>query len=84
MKTIVPVGADGRLTIPRPLREQLGIAGGGEVQLDVEDGTMLVSPVDRLTSEEVAHIRRSRADYAAGRYRSDVSEEELLRRFSKE
>jgi len=81
MKAIVAVAGDGQLVIPRPLREQLGIADGGEVQLDVEDGTMFVRAVDRLTPDEQEHIHRSRADYAAGRYRTDVSPEELLQRF---
>jgi AbrB family looped-hinge helix DNA binding protein len=79
MKTIVPVAADGQLTLPRPVREQIGLARGGEVELDITDGTVVLRPVDRLTPEEEAAVRRADADFAAGRYRSDVTEEELLR-----
>lgn len=80
MKTIVPVAADGQLTLPRPVREHVGLTHGGEVELEIADGMAVVlRPIDRLTPEEEAAVRRARADFAAGRYRSDVTEEELLR-----
>lgn len=84
MKTIVPVAADGRLTLPRTVREQVGLARGGEVELDIADGMVVLRPVDRLTAEEEAAVRRADADFAAVRYRRDVTEEELLRLIGEE
>lgn len=79
MRTVVAMAADGHVTVPEAARAELGLPDGGELELDVTDGALVLRPVDRLTPEEEAGVRRSRADYAAGRYRSDVSEEELIR-----
>ena len=79
MKTIVPIAADGGLSLPAKIREEVGIVGAGEVELEVQDHTVVLRLIDRLTAEEEEHVRRARADFAAGRYRSDVTEEELLR-----
>jgi AbrB family looped-hinge helix DNA binding protein len=35
----------GRLVIPRTLRDQVGLAGGGEVELELDGAAVRVSPV---------------------------------------
>jgi AbrB family looped-hinge helix DNA binding protein len=35
----------GRVVIPRPLRKELGWLGGEEIEIDVVDGTVSISPV---------------------------------------
>lgn len=35
----------GRVVIPRPLREELGWLGGEEIEIEVVDGTVSISPV---------------------------------------
>ena len=75
MKTIVPITAEGDLSLPSEIRAEVGLSGAGEVELDVQDHTVVLRVVDYLTPEEEEHVNRARADFAAGRYRSDVTEE---------
>jgi len=35
----------GRLVIPRPLRERIGLAGGGTVEIDIEGSGLRIRPV---------------------------------------
>lgn len=35
----------GRLVIPRPLRERVGLAGGGEVEVELDGATIRIQPV---------------------------------------
>ena len=35
----------GRLVIPRPLRERIGLAGGGTVEIDLEGSGLRIRPV---------------------------------------
>lgn len=35
----------GRLVIPRPLRERIGLAGGGEVELELDGAAVRIEPV---------------------------------------
>ena len=35
----------GRLVIPRPLRDQVGLAGGGDVELELDGSAIRVQPV---------------------------------------
>jgi AbrB family looped-hinge helix DNA binding protein len=45
MKTTID--SAGRLVLPKPLRERLGLRGGGEVDLDEHDGVVEIRPVQR-------------------------------------
>jgi AbrB family looped-hinge helix DNA binding protein len=45
MKTTID--SAGRLVLPKPLRERLGLRGGGEVDLDEHDGVVEIRPVPR-------------------------------------
>lgn len=56
----VPVDAAGRLVVPKDIRAALGIEGGGELVLSIQDGAMLamtqmeaVRRVQRLLRESV-------------------------------
>ncbi len=35
----------GRLVIPRPLRERIGLAGGGTVEIEIEGSGLRIRPV---------------------------------------
>jgi AbrB family looped-hinge helix DNA binding protein len=35
----------GRLVIPRPLRDRIGLAGGGEVELELDGAAIRIEPV---------------------------------------
>lgn len=43
----------GRLVIPRSLRERVGLAGGGEVDVEVDGGAIRVAPVEGTEVREV-------------------------------
>ncbi len=75
MKTVVPVSPEGQITLPPAARAGLGQPRS--LELELTDGEVTLRPVDTLTPEEEAGVERSRADYAAGRYRQ-MSEEDLL------
>ena len=49
----VTVDKVGRLVIPRPLRERIGLASGGTVEIDIEGSGLRIRPVagDRLREE---------------------------------
>ena len=48
------IDADGRLVIPKPLRDQLGFAPGTELELEAVDGRLEVTVASRvLTAEQV-------------------------------
>ena len=80
----MPITAAGDLSLPAEIRAEFGLSGAGEVELDVQDHTVVLRLVDYLTPDEEEHVRRARADFGAGRYRSDVTEEELLRLIGQE
>jgi AbrB family looped-hinge helix DNA binding protein len=44
----------GRLVIPRELRDRVGLAGGGEVELELDGAAIRIEPVagDELVDEE--------------------------------
>lgn len=35
----------GRLVIPRPLRDRIGLAGGGEVEIELDGASLRIAPV---------------------------------------
>jgi AbrB family looped-hinge helix DNA binding protein len=43
----------GRLVIPRPLRERIGLGGGGTVEIDIDGSGLRIRPVagDRLRED---------------------------------
>jgi AbrB family looped-hinge helix DNA binding protein len=43
MKTTIDKA--GRLVIPRPLRDRIGLAGGGEVELELDGAAIRIEPV---------------------------------------
>ena len=38
------IDAAGRLVIPKPLREGIGLAEGGEIEIELTDGTLVIAP----------------------------------------
>jgi AbrB family looped-hinge helix DNA binding protein len=50
----VSIDPDGRLVIPRAIREQVGLTGATEVEVDVQDGALRVTAVtgEELTDED--------------------------------
>lgn len=54
------VGARGQVTIPKALRERLGLEGGDEVIVREEDGRIVIEPP--VTEETLAEGYRRRAE----------------------
>lgn len=42
----------GRITLPKPLRERLGVEPGDRVSIELEAGQIVVSPQDTVSREE--------------------------------
>lgn len=66
----VRIGPQGRIVIPAPLREQLGLGAGEELIARVEDGRLVLE----RREEVVRRLRASFANVAPGR----VLSEELI------
>lgn len=58
------IDAAGRLVVPKPLREQLGLKPGTELDLEVVDGRLEATVPSRVRVEEGAHGVRFAADAA--------------------
>lgn len=84
MKTVVKMGADGRLTVPAAARRELGIDGEVEFELEVVRDRISLLPnnaVDHYddswadTPEHRERMERARRDVEDGRvYRLTVTE----------
>jgi len=61
-----------QLTLPRDICRHLGIEVGDEVELALEDGTLVVTPSRKLALDALAEIRNAFA-------RSGIPEDELQR-----
>jgi AbrB family looped-hinge helix DNA binding protein len=46
----------GRLVIPRPLRDRVGLAGGGEVELHLDGAAIRIEPVGGIGLREDAGL----------------------------
>jgi AbrB family looped-hinge helix DNA binding protein len=46
----------GRLVIPRALRDRVGLAGGGEVELELDGASVRVSPVAGTDLKDAAGL----------------------------
>lgn len=46
----------GRLVIPRALRDRIGLAGGGEVELELDGAAVRIEPVAGSDLKEVASL----------------------------
>ncbi len=74
---VVKIDADGRLTVPEDALRALDVEGEGEIRIEVdaESETVVLRPADQddswlYTPETIAAVRRSEADFAAGRFRT--------------
>lgn len=86
MTITVTVDDSGRLTIPEEARAALGVAEGGEVDVEIvrDNGWATVNLRSHIpqedawlhTQENIEGIKRAEADYTAGRYRR-MSEADL-------
>ena len=56
------IDRSGRLLVPRELRRQLGIAGGGRVSLSIEGGELRVRTVD----ESIRRLQELSKPYLSG------------------
>lgn len=56
------IDAAGRLVVPKPLREQLGLAAGTELHLEAVDGKLEVTVPSRVRLEETDRGPRLVAD----------------------
>lgn len=65
----------GRLVIPRPLRDRVGLAGGGEVELELDGAAIRIAPVTETGLREDAGLL---VIPAAGTPLSAVSVRELI------
>lgn len=82
---IVTMSRTGRITVPAETRKELGVEGGTEfeVEVDQESGTLLLHPAIVVrrsdawtqTPEFRAKIERARRDFAKGRFREMTLEE---------
>jgi len=80
----VAMSAGGRLTLPAEAREELGIKGEAQFQVEVIPGGLVLREAITVPSEDAwaytseyrAQVERSRRDHAEGRSRA-VSVEEL-------
>jgi AbrB family looped-hinge helix DNA binding protein len=87
MRATVSISAQGRMTVPREFRRELGIEGEATVIVEIEDGRMVVRPAVVIpredawafTPEHLARLARARADAAAGRVER-LTESELRAR----
>ncbi|HEY7621983.1 MAG TPA: AbrB/MazE/SpoVT family DNA-binding domain-containing protein [Solirubrobacteraceae bacterium] len=48
--------AAGRLVVPKPLRDQLGMTPGTQLDLEVVDGRLAAEAADRLTAKQVREV----------------------------
>ncbi|MFZ0216875.1 MAG: AbrB/MazE/SpoVT family DNA-binding domain-containing protein [Candidatus Dormiibacterota bacterium] len=67
---LTTIDAAGRLVVPKALREQLGLAAGTELELQVVDGALEVKIPSRVRVEQGPHGVRFAAD-AADRLTAD-------------
>jgi len=80
------MSAEGRLTVPAPLRRELGLEAGGEFEIDLRDHELVLKPVVVVpredawayTPEHQELLRRALADSREGRVQS-LSESDLKR-----
>jgi len=85
-RTLVAVNDQGRLTLPAAVRRQLGIGGGTQLEVSVQDHEIKLRPAtvipveDRwaYTPEAIASLKHALADVKAG-YVFQLTEDELLR-----
>jgi antitoxin PrlF len=87
MASVATIRSKGQITIPRPIRQALGVEEGDQVEFDVApDGTvtlrgMKMIPADQAwfwTPEWQAGEREADADVAAGRTEYFDSDEAFL------
>jgi AbrB family looped-hinge helix DNA binding protein len=87
MASVTTIRSKGQITIPRPIRQALGVEEGDQVEFDVTpDGTvtlrgMKLVPADQAwfwTPEWQAGEREADADIAAGRTEYFDSDEAFL------
>ncbi len=75
------VDSKGRIQVPRELREQLGIRE--EVSVKIEDGMMIIEPVERVFDRLASEIRFNFKSVGTELPKlRKAAEEELLRRAS--
>ncbi len=63
--TTLTLDAQGRVLLPRPLRQALGLGPGARLAALVEDGRLVLTPWERLEEElwaELADIQESLAE----------------------
>ena len=76
---VVMVGPKGRVVIPAPIRQQLGISEGSQLVALVDDGGVLLLPrseVKRRLRGMFADVRTSMADELITERRRDAALEE--------
>ena len=59
------IDAAGRLVVPKPLRDELGLAAGTELELEAVDGRLEIAVPSRVHVEGGPHGIRFRADQPA-------------------
>jgi len=68
------IDAAGRLVVPKPLRDQLGLAPGTELELRAIDGRLEITVPSRVFVEEGPHGVRFVADGADSLSAAEVRE----------
>lgn len=67
MKTI-KVGQRGVVTLPKKMREALGVVEGGVLEVQEKDGTLVIAPHGAGDDAVLASIREGLEDIKCGRY----------------
>ena len=68
------IDAAGRMVVPKPLRDELGLTAGVELEARVVDGRLVVVVPSRVRTEEGPHGLRFAADTETRLSAEDVRE----------
>jgi AbrB family looped-hinge helix DNA binding protein len=89
---LVSVMEKGLVTLPKKIRDELHIAPGDAVDVEVRDGEVVLRPVKVIpksqayfwTEKVQKRIRQSEKDLEAGRYKEFEDVDELIRELDRE
>ncbi len=74
---VATLTAKGRLTLPKPIRQALGVDAGGKVAFDLRDGEVVVTRADAEHADPAigVFLRLLEADIRAGRHLQALPED---------
>lgn len=89
---LVNVMEKGLVTLPKKVRDELNIAPGDAIDVEVRDGEVVLRPVKVIPKSQAyfwtdrvqKRIRESEKDLKAGRYKEFEDVDELIRELDRE